>query len=794
MSKSCVKEHENAMIMYVAGFLRCMAKNPIRDLICWNVRFLHVETQLIASLLILFTLNPISLIAQPLFNPHIVQTIHLTFPDNNWDAQLDSLKALGDERMLATLEIDGEIFDSVGVRYKGNSTYASNRLKNPFNIKLDHIYPTQSYQGISTLKLANGYADPSFVREAVAYEILAKYMPAPRVSYLRVNINGTYHGLYVNTETIDKSFVEEWFGSQNQAFFKCEPQFDSLQPGFCPPGNYASLEYLGPDSACYETFYEIKSDDGWHELIELTYQLGNNPDSLGKILGIDQVLWMLAFNDLLVNLDSYSGKFRHNYYLYRDHYGVFHPIAWDLNMAFGGFNHTGTGGLLSLADMQTLDPLLHQNDPEWPLIHKILSNPKWKKRYLAHFKTLLYENITNNWYVNRAEELQVLITPHVLADSNALFPDEDFLNNIHAPSYHGGFRTGISTLMKPRADFLVNHPLLKPFGPNIFHPAHSPIFPEPNDSVLIQVEVENASKVWLGMRREPFAPFYEILLFDDGLHHDGNSNDNIWGRMIKVDSANVSYYIYAEHDSAGRFFPSRAQHEFLTIKVIDTTRLPSIVINELMADNVSTVSDEEEEFEDWVELYNRSDKDISMSGYHLSDDLSEPEKWAFPDTIIPSGEFLIVWLDEEDDEPGLHANFRLDKSGEELILTGGGEKDSVHFPSQLADISWGRFPNGVGSFASMNPTFAQVNDYHTSLEPQNSPSIKIFPNPANHQLFIDFGRNISGELALFDLMGREMYGFEYNHKSKVNIPVSGYARGIYWVKLNGEVIGKFLKK
>ncbi|MBK7338404.1 MAG: CotH kinase family protein [Saprospirales bacterium] len=47
------------------------------------------------------------------------------------------------------------------------------------------------------------------------------------------------------------------------------------------------------------------------------------------------MLWMLAINNVLVNLDSYVGGFAQNYYLYRDSTGIFHPVIWDLNLALG---------------------------------------------------------------------------------------------------------------------------------------------------------------------------------------------------------------------------------------------------------------------------------------------------------------------------------------------------------------------------------------------------------------------------------------------------------------------------
>ena len=100
--------------------------------------------------------------------------------------------------------------DSVGVKYKGNSTYNANNAKNPINIALDYVQANQDYQGFRTIKLSNGQKDPSFVREVLSYEIARKYMKAPQSNYAEVHINGVYHGLYVNTESINSDFQNDY--------------------------------------------------------------------------------------------------------------------------------------------------------------------------------------------------------------------------------------------------------------------------------------------------------------------------------------------------------------------------------------------------------------------------------------------------------------------------------------------------------------------------------------------------------------------------------------------------------
>ena len=133
------------------------------------------------------------------FATDTIQVIEITFTQPNWDYQLDTMKAGTDGYLLASqVNINGTIFDSVGIRYKGNSSYDSTRFKNPFHIKLDFVHGSADYRGNSDVKLSNCYQDPSWVREVLAYKILRNYMAAPQCNFARVIINGTYYGIYSN--------------------------------------------------------------------------------------------------------------------------------------------------------------------------------------------------------------------------------------------------------------------------------------------------------------------------------------------------------------------------------------------------------------------------------------------------------------------------------------------------------------------------------------------------------------------------------------------------------------------
>ena len=139
---------------------------------------------------------------------------------------------------------------------------------------------------------------------------------------------------------------------------------------------------------------------------------------------------------------------------------------------------------------------------------------------------------------------------------------------------------------------------------------------------------------------------------------------------------------------------------------------PSVVINELMADNDNIIADPQGDYDDWLELHNLTDSPVTLTGMYLSDKEDEPTKWMLPEhTEIPANGYLIVWLDEdgEDAPVGLHANFKLSKNGETVMLVDTDAQDnqvldSVTFGEQKTDTALGRWPNGTGEFQVVQAT------------------------------------------------------------------------------------------
>ncbi|MBT5706867.1 MAG: lamin tail domain-containing protein, partial [Verrucomicrobia bacterium] len=151
-------------------------------------------------------------------------------------------------------------------------------------------------------------------------------------------------------------------------------------------------------------------------------------------------------------------------------------------------------------------------------------------------------------------------------------------------------------------------------------------------------------------------------------------------------------------DSAGISVGQAPQSMTVVFNGISSQLLPDLVFSEWMAVNNSTLKDPSDgNFDDWFEIRNRHDEPIDLSGFTLTDDLSNPSKWTFPeDSNIPPNGYLLIWADGDpmQSTPGEspHVNFKLAGQGEQLGLFDpqGNLIDSVQYPEQTADISMGR--------------------------------------------------------------------------------------------------------
>lgn len=143
-----------------------------------------------------------------------------------------------------------------------------------------------------------------------------------------------------------------------------------------------------------------------------------------------------------------------------------------------------------------------------------------------------------------------------------------------------------------------------------------------------------------------------------------------------------------------------------------------VVINEICAHNLSGLQDGNGDYGDWIELYNPGGTPVDLSGWTLSDDKDDPNRWTFPEGTILE-EYLVVFADLADTQDGAgycHTSFALKTNGETLYLYDAQGKlvDKLKYPEQDFDITYGRaFGNGseAGTFATATPGAANPVDF-----------------------------------------------------------------------------------
>ena len=170
-----------------------------------------------------------------------------------------------------------------------------------------------------------------------------------------------------------------------------------------------------------------------------------------------------------------------------------------------------------------------------------------------------------------------------------------------------------------------------------------------------------------------------------------------------------------------------------------------------------------EPYADWLEFYNNCSSAFDLDGCLLTDDSTRLVKWVFPDTALAAGQYLIVWADADTEQAGLHANFVLPKPGATVVFSDadGHPIDRVVFGPQSSDVSFGRYPNGAGSFRLMNPTFGAANDSGVGVAESPAASVarlsaRAFPNPFIRSSAISYTMPARGRVSVrvFDSAGR----------------------------------------
>lgn len=146
--------------------------------------------------------------------------------------------------------------------------------------------------------------------------------------------------------------------------------------------------------------------------------------------------------------------------------------------------------------------------------------------------------------------------------------------------------------------------------------------------------------------------------------------------------------------------------------LLNTDPLPELVVNEFMAFNSTCCPDNDsgvDEFDDWIEIYNKGAVAVNIGGMYLSDNLANPFNHKIPTdnpsaTTIQPGGYLILWADNSPSQGPLHLDFALSNTGEAvgLYYIDGRAINEYTFSAQSENISWGRTTDGAATWKSFN--------------------------------------------------------------------------------------------
>lgn len=288
------------------------------------------------------------------------------------------------EYVKATVEFDGETLKDVGLRFKGNGTYAMSQQgrRRPMKVDFNRYEKDQKFHGLQQLNLHNDIMDPSHLRQVLSYSVFQDAgIPSPRTAFAEITltIDGECDheplGLYTLVEEVDKAFLKRHYGSSKGMLLK--------------PEGTQGLEYKGEDWKDY-AWYEPKTDTSEGDqaaLIALTRLIHKSDDDqfrseINSRMDIDQFARFLAVNTLLSNMDSFLTQV-HNYYLYLPpDTKKFEFLPWDMDLSMGAFFMAGNAE--QLQDLSIRHPHMGQNR----IIERLMEWDKFEATYKQHLKQL----------------------------------------------------------------------------------------------------------------------------------------------------------------------------------------------------------------------------------------------------------------------------------------------------------------------------------------------------------------------------------------------------------------------
>jgi len=291
---------------------------------------------------------------EQLFDESVIHTISVVFDQSDYDEMVATYKSTSSKDWIeATVTIDGTTYERVGMRLKGNSSLrglangretgpggavsADEPQALPWLIRLDKNIDGQSHDGITDLVIRSNSWETS-MNEAVALELLGSAgLASQRAAYVRFVVNNSDDALRLMIELPDDTWMAQNFSTEG-ALYKAEAT-----------GNY---NYRGDDPEAYDEIFDQeagKENADLTPLIEFLDFVNNSDDDtfvreLSDWLDVDSLVTYLAMQELIGNSDDIDGPGNNSYLYYDTESDCFTVVAWDHNLAFGGWQNGDQAG------------------------------------------------------------------------------------------------------------------------------------------------------------------------------------------------------------------------------------------------------------------------------------------------------------------------------------------------------------------------------------------------------------------------------------------------------------------
>ena len=339
-----------------------------------------------------------------LYTQSRVPTFSLELEPQEWlDLQTDCSRG-SQAYHPAQFSFEGETVEAQ-VRLKGNWSWDCDKMQ--FVISFNEEDPDARFHGLRKVMLDAPWYDHTLLHERLAFPLFkARGLPYSCANNARLEVNGSYYGLYANLERVDHEYLER--------------------------------NWEDPDGNLYQGGVELKTNEDVGDTSNLeALQAARSVDQIAALVDLDQAVAEWAMEAMIPAMDNYWAGVEINYYLYDHPSRGFLYVPYDLDISWGDAAYSD--GTLIWPDSATADPITYEHTG-WgkeALLETVLSHPEWCRRFVEELEEAraVYDPEA---LVAQVEEWDAQILDALREDPNKTFSDERHTVAIaHLKSFFG---------------------------------------------------------------------------------------------------------------------------------------------------------------------------------------------------------------------------------------------------------------------------------------------------------------------------------------------------------------------